>query len=99
MLKIFGNAVNLWKCSKRIVLLGYLLDPFSPRKSNYSILETLLENNDNINSLVVATNKLCGRFIIIFIVENMMCILNDATGFRSVFYSCCNKNEFIFAPS
>lgn len=76
-----------------LFLLGYVLNPFNPDHSNSDILDTL-SNSGSFSSLTAETEKLTGRYALIYIDKNTINILHDATGFREVYFY---SNDGVFA--
>lgn len=68
-----------------ILLLGYILDPHNPDFLNQDIVNTLLKYN-SFDSISAATDRLSGRFAIIYSTVNTIKVFHDATGFREVYY-------------
>jgi len=69
-----------------LVLIGYIIDPFHPDKSNREILQSLIGNN-GIQQIIQETENLSGRYAILFCSEVETCMFHDATGFREIYYS------------
>jgi len=70
-----------------LYLLGFVLDAYNPNYSNKDILNYLLNNNLNFESLVENTYSLSGRWIIIYKDRSDIKFFNDAGGSRQVFYT------------
>lgn len=68
-----------------LFLLGYVLNPLNPEHSNSDILDTL-SKSDSFSSITAGTEKLTGRYALIYIGNNTINVLHDATGFREVFF-------------
>ncbi|NQU32272.1 MAG: hypothetical protein HQ521_03475 [Bacteroidetes bacterium] len=81
----------------RIILLGYILDTSNPELNNRQIIEDLINNSHDINSLCKLLYKLSGRFVIIYITINMMYMLHDLAGLRSIYWAQTVEGDFIFA--
>lgn len=85
-----------------LILLGYILDPENPEYDNNAIFNDLLRNT-SFESLISSIHKYTGRFVLIFNGKSDFKILNDATGFREVFYSlnddtvCCASTPNIIS--
>src|SRR5690242_17620016 len=47
--------------SSRLTLLGFILDPFAPEKSNKDILEQIVKGAKSFDEVVANTNALAGR--------------------------------------
>ena len=82
-----------------IVLLGYVIDPHNPEKSNSQIIEYALNRVENIESIAQFLYSLSGRFVLIINLKNNIYVYNDASGYRTVFYSFNNDKEVVSHPS
>jgi hypothetical protein len=87
-LKVIRNKNNLFE----LVLIGYILDPARTNFTDEDILNDLLKNN-SFDQLVKDTDKYNGRFVLLCMDEGNLKILNDATGFREVYYTF-HQNSF-----
>ena len=73
-----------------ITLLGFLINPFEPLKSNKEILDELVINTVKFEDLIIKTEHLGGRWAIIFHDSNSLNIFHDPGGQRQVYY--CQKD-------
>ena len=71
--------------SFKLILLGYLLDPFEPDSGNSEILNRLAIWKE-FDTIVEATHMLNGRFLLFYISKEIFRIINDASGFRQLFF-------------
>lgn len=71
--------------NSRIILLGFILDPFDINADDSVIIEKLSQYED-FNTILSLTNNLGGRWVIIFINSETFKIFNDACGLRQVYY-------------
>jgi hypothetical protein len=71
--------------SADIFMLGYIIDPYHPDRSNKEILDDLLKS-DSFGKLVSNTESFGGRFVIVYNSKDGLHLFHDATGFREVFY-------------
>lgn len=69
-----------------LILLGYLLDPFSPEKNNQNILDELAVNIEDFQGLINKTEKYSGRWVIVYQDNSRINLLHDPFGQRSVYY-------------
>ncbi|MFP4014261.1 MAG: hypothetical protein ACLFVQ_09270, partial [Chitinispirillaceae bacterium] len=69
-----------------LVLLGFILDPIYPEKRNGQILESILKESRRPEQLFDALDGMGGRYVLICRHGNSWRILNDAVGFRQVFF-------------
>lgn len=72
-----------------LVLLGYIIDPFSPVLGSDQVLKHLA-SNFNFRGILNDVSSLSGRFVIVYYDENKIYIINDATAFREVYYTKLN---------
>jgi hypothetical protein len=73
-----------------ITLLGYMLDPGHPEATDSDILAELLEHlraSPSIEEFLSCTGRLGGRWILVVDDGRQVCLFNDATGLRQVFYT------------
>lgn len=68
-----------------LILLGYVLDPFSPALTSQQILDNLAKNSD-FQGILKDLISISGRFAIVFNDEKSVKLVNDATAFREVYY-------------
>lgn len=80
----------------QLILLGYILDPNNPESSNEESLKRLSSATD-FDSITSLTNSLNGRFVIIYNDQESLKLINDATGFREIYY--IHSNEIIACGS
>ncbi|WP_158847874.1 hypothetical protein [Algibacter sp. L1A34] len=80
---------------KKGVLLGHILNPRKSDLTNTSILESLLEQN-NEQGIAEVLYELVGRFVLIIEENNTFTFFNDACGLKSFFYTQYN-NDFYAA--
>ncbi|MCL5072422.1 MAG: hypothetical protein M1308_16255 [Actinobacteria bacterium] len=79
--------------STRLTLIGYMLDPYKPDKSNKEILEDLLDDATAGKDILVSQDTLGGRYIIIMSTKNDMILFNDACGLRQIYYFIDKENQ------
>ena len=86
---------------KSITLLGFILDPDSPRESDAKILAGLLAKFITFSSLVDESRRFGGRWVIVAHDERSTNLIHDACGLRQVFYArnapawCASQPELI----
>ncbi|UCH14222.1 MAG: hypothetical protein JSV22_14125 [Bacteroidales bacterium] len=86
----------------KLILLGYIIDPFNPGLSNSEILKELSALN-GFDDIVRKTGSYNGRYILICSNNDTFRIFNDAVGFREVYYHfnkeliCCGTTPNIIA--
>lgn len=84
---------QLQKKNITLILLGYMLDPFNPDFANDDILKVLIKDLSNPDLLFTRTEKLGGRWILIYETKESIILFNDATGLRSVYYTSSITDE------
>ena len=72
-----------------LILLGYALDPYSPQLTNKEIVNDLLSKG-SFKELLAYSGKYTGRYVIIYKDNSSLFILNDAVGFREIYYTFNN---------
>ena len=70
----------------KLILLGYMLDPFYPRMSNQEILDDLATNGKDFEGIIAKTEKYSGRWAILYQDDSTINILHDPFGQRNVYY-------------
>jgi hypothetical protein len=70
-----------------LTLIGHILDPLSPEAANTDILNLLLNEFRNRETLIAATHRLGGRWLIIAADTNNLFLFHDAMGLRQAFYT------------
>jgi hypothetical protein len=78
-----------------LFLLGNIFDPTILEHSRVKICKELLQLlTINEQKMIEKINKLIGRFVIIYYKNDMIYLINDASGMRSVFYGVINDNFY-----
>jgi hypothetical protein len=72
--------------SIRLTLLGFIVDPFAPDKSNKEVLDQIVKGAKNFEDVVANTNALAGRWIILYLDANSFKMFNDPCGQRRAYY-------------
>jgi hypothetical protein len=73
-----------------IILLGDMFDYESPKKGNLEIIKDLIcENSDDLISKI---HKYSGRFVIIYVLQDKMLLLHDASATRKIYY--CDRDIY-----
>lgn len=75
----------------RLILLGYILDPFSPDMSDQEILNELAIIND-FDGLIKKSEKYSGRWILIYEDSHSIKMFHDPCGQRQVYYYFKDQN-------
>jgi hypothetical protein len=86
-LKVTRNKNSFFQ----LVLIGYILDPEKTTYTDEDILNDLLQNT-SYEQLLKDSDKYNGRFVLLCIEDENMKIVNDATGFREVYYTFHNNS-------
>jgi hypothetical protein len=76
-----------------VTLLGFLIDPLNPERDDAQIIRALFEKNPCEEEIFEKLNFMSGRFVLIIQGNGRRIILNDAMGFRQVFYYIDKKNK------
>jgi hypothetical protein len=69
-----------------VTLLGFVLDPFNPARTDADVVRSLAKGTSDITTLISLTKPLAGRWAIIFQDRAGTYVFTDPFGFRSVFY-------------
>lgn len=70
-----------------ITLLGYILDPYEPKSSNFEICNRLISQIGSADDIFRNINHMGGRFVIVLNYNGSLRIFTDAIGFRPVYYA------------
>lgn len=70
----------------RLVLLGHILDPSHPRRSNRQILASLARNEE-FESVLAGSAAFGGRWAIVWVGANGVRAFHDATGARQIYFA------------
>src|SRR4051812_23944339 len=71
---------------KEIILLGFILDPFTPDKTNQEIVDEIVCQSCSFDEIVDKTEPLGGRWAIIYRDNRTIQVFNDPCGQRLVYY-------------
>ena len=88
------NVEVYGKDNRKIILLGYIIDS-EQSISQSEILSNLINSSGNFSELCGLTYALTGRFVLIYVENQEVKILNDPCGLRSVYYSFEEDRIFI----
>lgn len=94
--------LNTHQCvreERSLTLLGYILDPHNPNATDADILGCLIEKVGNFNLFLEQTNQLGGRWVLITADGNDVRLVNDALGFRQIFYADKTAGEDVWCAS
>lgn len=78
--------------SIQLTLLGYIVNPYEPLKSNQDILNDMVDGLCGFNDLIHRTDAYGGRWIIIYNDKNSFNLFHDPSGQRQVYYHQKNEN-------
>jgi hypothetical protein len=79
----------------QLTLLGFVVNPFEPMKSNLEILDDLVENATSFNDVLLKTDPLGGRWVIIYKDKQSFNIFHDPCGQRQVYYRQNNEHTIL----
>lgn len=79
----------------RLVLLGNIFDFASPIKNNLDILKSLI--HQNFQEILTKSERYVGRFVLIFIKNEVINLMHDATATRKIFFT--HKDGFAWFSS
>jgi hypothetical protein len=69
-----------------IILLGYILDPYSPMFNDLEILNKRITGVFSITDLIHSFFDLAGRYVCIAFIGNQYYLFSDTLGFRTVYF-------------
>jgi len=79
----------------QLTLLGFVVNPFEPMKSNQEILDDLVKGTTEFNEVLQKTDPLGGRWVIIYKDNQSFNMLNDPCGQRQVYYHKNNEHNIL----
>ena len=72
---------------REFLLLGYWINPHCPEKTDVDIMEDIVMQCDNLDKVLHFIYSLSGRFALFCKFGDNSYGINDASGYRSIFYS------------
>lgn len=81
--------------STRLVLLGYMVDPTHPERSNREILSDMASVASSLDTLVGYLNVIAGRFALLVSLSGDVYVFHDPCGLRSVYYARYQGKAYI----
>ena len=78
-----------------VTLLGYIIDPNFPDRSNADILSTILNLTDSVERISDYLSTVSGRFVLIISTATETFLFHDPCGLRSVYYTKYNGQVFV----
>lgn len=79
----------------QLTLLGFIVDPFNPSKSNKDIVTELAKDSKGFNDVLKKTDHLGGRWIVIYRDNYLFKIFNDPCGQRTVYFHKNHKHNIL----
>lgn len=79
----------------KILLIGYIIDPHNPNKTDKDILSYLATTVNKLEDIPLAIYSLSGRFILFFEINGIMYVFHDACGLRAVTYTLYDGHVFL----
>ncbi|WP_277487276.1 hypothetical protein [Catalinimonas alkaloidigena] len=83
----------------QLALIGFILNPYKPKKSNAEVITDFLDQISEVNDIAEQLYFLTGRFVLIMKISGEILIFNDPCGMRSVFYSYHNSRFYCGSSS
>ena len=71
----------------KAALIGYMIDPLRPDRSNGEIINDIIRTTETVESLSKYLYSISGRFVLIIVTEDDIYVFHDPCGLRSVYYS------------
>ncbi|MBD2158158.1 hypothetical protein [Leptolyngbya sp. FACHB-16] len=72
--------------SVEILLLGYVIDPLNPERSDQEVIENLARTCKTQNSFFEGIQILSGRFVLVYRNESSFIALGDACSFKQMYF-------------
>jgi len=92
------NCTVSLKDNVKILLIGFILDPFNPDKSNANIINRISNKYDKLNDLIKEFQSFSGRFVALIKTIDDFVVFGDACHLRQIYYSI-DKNNIAFTSS
>jgi len=80
-----------------LALLGYMIDPKSPNRTNEEILTAIQNSVRSVEDVCDYLHNIAGRFVLIVSYAKDTFVFHDACGLRSIFYT--NKDDKVYLGS
>lgn len=81
--------------NRHLVVIGDILDPDHPSRSNQQVLESIFDEFSSYSSLENSTFKMGGRWLLLANLDDECRVYPDATGSRPIFYSLVDDQIWI----
>ncbi|MEX2639597.1 MAG: hypothetical protein WD266_02845 [Balneolales bacterium] len=81
------TTVTSAKCIRQATLIGYMIDPGNPKRTNADLLNDLLYRSGSVDDVADLLHPIAGRFVLILNIRGDHFIFHDPCGLRSVFYT------------
>jgi len=78
-----------------VTLVGYIIDPNCPERSNTDILNTIANFADSVESISDYMSYVSGRFVLIINTLRETLLFHDPCGLRTVYYTKYNGKLFV----
>jgi len=78
-----------------VTLVGYIIDPNCPEKSNTGVLNTIADFTDSVEWISHYLCSVSGRFVLVISTPNETLLFHDPCGFRTVYYTKYQGKIFI----
>ncbi|MEN8134282.1 MAG: hypothetical protein ABFS18_01930 [Thermodesulfobacteriota bacterium] len=89
------STVTSTDANVTVTLLGYIIDPSFPERSNTDILNTIRNFTDSVESISDYLGSVSGRFVLIINTPTETLLFHDPCGLRSVYYTKYKGQVFV----
>lgn len=72
---------------RTLILLGFIIDPYNSKNSNQEIIDRLVKDSKNFDSLLENSKSMSGRWVLVYKDSMGVKIFTDSSGLRQVHYS------------
>ena len=79
----------------KFALIGYMIDPRYPERSNTEILNDMIKFANSFESVSEYLYSLSGRFVLVVNISGKTSIFHDPCGLRSVYYSQYEGKKYV----
>jgi hypothetical protein len=70
-----------------VALIGFIIDPFNPDKTNEDIISSLVSGSKTTDGFFQSIHPLSGRFVLMAQIQDQMILAGDACHYRQIFFS------------
>ncbi len=89
------NVIETENKTSKMVLIGYMIDPNHPERSNVDILNDMIHSIDSIDSISRNLYSISGRFVLVVFASKGTFLFHDPCGLRTVYFTNYEGNTYV----